>query len=108
MPMPISGMPLARCSSFMPRTALAISIADLTARWACSGVSTGAPQNAITQSPMYLSIVPRLARMMPVSRVKTSLSRACSWIGSMCSDILVKPRMSQNITVISRFVASML
>jgi hypothetical protein len=29
------------------------------------GVSTGAPQKAITQSPMYLSIVPRLARIRP-------------------------------------------
>ena len=85
-----------------------ISIEVLTARPAWSGVSTGAPQKAITQSPMYLSMVPRLLRIKSVSRLKILLSKACSCVGSMVSDIWVKPRMSQNITVSSLADAFML
>ena len=72
------------------------------------GRSTGAPQNAMTQSPMYLSMVPRLERMMSVSRLNTEFSSSCNWVGSIFSDILVKPRMSQNITVSSLLAAFML
>ena len=49
----------------------------------------------------------RITRM-PVRRLKTSLSMACSCAGSMCSDMRVKPRMSQNMTVISWLRACML
>ena len=62
----------------------------------------------MTQSPMYLSMVPRLLRISVVRRLKTLLSSACNCVGSMVSDILVKPRMSQNITVSSLLVARML
>ncbi|MNT25907.1 hypothetical protein D3C72_1614520 [compost metagenome] len=71
-------------------------------------MSTGAPQNAMTQSPMYLSMVPRWLRMVWVRRLKTVLSRAWSRVGSRVSDSRVKPRMSQNITVISLLSARML
>ncbi|MNY77805.1 hypothetical protein D3C86_2178330 [compost metagenome] len=62
----------------------------------------------MTQSPMYLSIVPRFPRIRSVNRLNTLLSNACSCVGSMVSDILVKPRMSQNMTVNSLVVAFML
>ena len=82
--------------------------AAFTASVACADSDTGAPQKAITQSPMYLSMVPRCWRMTCVSRVKISLSKACSCTGSMRSDMAVKPRMSQNMTVSSRLAACML
>ncbi|EWS62891.1 hypothetical protein Y695_03879 [Hydrogenophaga sp. T4] len=62
----------------------------------------------MTQSPMYLSMVPRWWRISWVSRLNTVLSRAWSSVGAMVSAICVKPRMSQNITVSSRVVAAML
>ena len=45
---------------------------------------------------------------MCVSRLNTSLSKACICSGSMVSDIAVKPRMSQNMTVSSWLLACML
>ena len=62
----------------------------------------------MTQSPMYLSMVPRWLRMIWVSLLNTSFNNPCSCKGSIRSDMAVKPRMSQNITVSSRFVACML
>ena len=47
---------------------------------ACSGTSIGAFQNAMTQSPMYLSIVPscaRIASLSGVSRRLISVVRRC-------------------------------
>ena len=61
----------------------------------------------MTQSPMYLSIVPLLARIRLVSLLNTPVNKACNCVGSICSDIFVKPRISQNITVSSRLVAFM-
>ena len=43
-------------------------------------------------------------RIRSVSRLNTLLSNSCSFVGSMVSDILVKPRMSQNSTVSSLLV----
>jgi hypothetical protein len=62
----------------------------------------------MTQSPMYLSMVPRCWRMTWVSLLNKVLSKACNCTGSMRSDRVVKPRMSQNITVSSRMAACML
>ena len=107
-PMPMLMGAVVVLAAFRAWTAAAISSAAVTARWACSVVSTGAPQKAMTQSPMYLSMVPRWARMVWVRRLNTRLSRAWSWVGSMCSDISVNPRMSLNMTVSSWLRACML
>jgi hypothetical protein len=68
----------------------------------------GAPQNAMTQSPMYLSTVPRCALMTSVSRLNTVLRKAWSSAGAICSDRRVKSRMSQNSTVMGLLSARML
>ena len=68
----------------------------------------GAPQKAITQSPMYLSMVPRwsarITRDNSVNSVFMSSPRAA---GSIFSDKVVKPRTSANITVSSVDLADM-
>ncbi|MCY1365460.1 hypothetical protein D9M69_523060 [compost metagenome] len=99
---------MARCWRLMSCTAAAISIAACTASAAWPGVSMGAPQKAMTQSPMYLSTVPRCALITSVSRLKTVFRKACSSAGAICSDSRVKSRISQNITVISLLSARML
>jgi hypothetical protein len=49
-----------------------------------------------------------LERITSVNRLNTSFSTACSWVGSIFSDKVVNPRMSQNITVSSLLRAVML
>ena len=109
-PMPTStgGAPWAARSAFSSRMACSMASAASTARRAWSGMATGAPQKAMTQSPMYLSMVPWCARMTCVSRVSTSFSSACKASGSRVSDKVVKPRRSQNMTVSSSARACML
>ncbi|PMQ14670.1 hypothetical protein JaAD80_19595 [Janthinobacterium sp. AD80] len=58
MPMRSAGQPRALNSSFRRAALRCISSALATARLAWSGKATGAPQKAITASPMYLSRVP--------------------------------------------------
>ncbi len=71
------------------------------------GVVTGAPQKAMMASPMYLSSVPRWPRMAWVMVEKKRLTRARSSCGGSDSETRVKLRMSQNITVSTRLLASM-
>ncbi len=92
----------------MSRTVSAISSAARTASVAWSGVSMGAPQKAMTQSPMYLSTVPRCALMTLVSRLNRVLRKACSSAGAICSESRVNSRMSQNMTVMFLLSARML
>ncbi len=106
--MPISGMPRWRWSVLMRATAWRMAKAASTDRRAWSGSGTGAPQKAITQSPMYLSMVPRRWRISCVRLLNTRLSKACRSAAVMVSDNWVKPRMSLNITVSSRSSARML
>ena len=58
-------------------------------------------------SPMYLSSVPRWARISCVIAEKKRLTSARSSSGGSASETRVKLRMSQNITVSSRFSACM-
>ena len=66
---------------------------------ACRAVCTGAPKNAITASPMYLSSVPRRRKTMSVMGERYSLSRWTRAGGESFSEMPVNPRMSENITV---------
>ena len=71
---------------------------------ACSASSSGAFQNAMMQSPMYLSIVPLHPSTTSVIGVSSRLTRAVRPCGSAlyCSEIVVKPRTSQNMMVMVR------
>ena len=64
--------------------------------------SSGAFQNAMMASPMYLSMVPRLRRMMSVSGVSSLLMKCVSSAAVRPSEIAVKSRTSQNISDSSR------
>ena len=57
-------------------------------------------------SPMYLSMVPRFLWMTRVIGVSRAFINCVSCFGSMPSEIVVKPRTSENSTVISRFSPS--
>ena len=63
---------------------------------------SGAFQNAITASPMNLSMVPRLARMMSESGVNSLLTKRISVSASMPSEMREKPRTSAKSSVTSR------
>jgi hypothetical protein len=102
-------MPTASCASpgsvsrgTSTASARCMSSAAATAAAAWSGRGTGAPQKAITQSPMYLSIVPRCsARITRESSVRSVfISSPRAW-GCICSDRVVNPRTSANITLSS-------
>jgi hypothetical protein len=72
------------------------------ASWAAS--SSGAFQNAMMASPMYLSIVPLRSTMALVSGVNSRFIRCVRPCGSSlyCSAMVVKPRTSENSTVMTR------
>ncbi len=77
----------------------------LSQAWsAWRGSSSGAFQNAMMQSPMYLSIVPFRDMMMSVMGVRNRLMSCVSPCGFVLnvSEIAVKPRTSQNSMVIAR------
>ena len=83
-------------------SAFCMSSAAAVAAAAWSGRSMGAPQKAITQSPMYLSMVPRWSpRITRDSSVSSVFISSPSAAGSIFSDKVVKPRTSANITVSS-------
>ncbi len=66
---------------------------------ACSTSFVGAFQKAMMQSPIYLSSVPRCSLMITfVSGVRVELIRCVSSWGFSFSAILVKSRISENIT----------
>ena len=88
--------------AFSRLSARSISKRARHARRAWSGWESGAFQNAMIASPMYLSIVAPLSIRTRVIGVRKSLSRAVRETGSSPSDSVVKPRMSQNRTVSSR------
>ena len=69
----------------------------------CAASSSGAFQNAMIASPMYLSTVPSSPRMMSVIGDRYSLRKVDSSTAVNPSDSVVNERMSQNITVRSRF-----
>ena len=110
MPMPIfSGLnvlPAAAASASHSRSARPasrrMSWAAATAFLAWSGSSSGAFQNAMMQSPIYLSIVPLCSVMISVIGDRNSLMKCVSVWASMPSDEVVKPRMSQNMIVMTR------
>ena len=54
-------------------------------------------------SPMYLSSEPRCSNTLAVITVKYSFISFTSSSGAIASDSVVKPRMSENSTVSSRF-----
>lgn len=108
MPTLTSGKPAPRLDTLSSSMAWAISTAARTARVAWSGLSTGAPQKAMTLSPMYLSTVPPWRLMISDSRLKMRLRKACSSTGASVSDSRVKPRMSQKSAVSSLLSARML
>ena len=95
----------ASCSkrAFNGAIACTIARAERQPSSACFGSSRGAFQNAIIQSPIYLSMVPFLARIMSVRGVKSLLISTVSPSASNNSEILVNPLTSQNKSVISRF-----
>ena len=71
------------------------SSAERQAQRAWSSRSTGAPQNAMIESPMYLSSVPLFSWIAPDMAEKYSYSRPSSSSGSRFSDIPVKFSMSE-------------
>ena len=73
--------------------------AERQAFLACSGSSKGAFQNAMMQSPIYLSMVPLPSRMMSVIGVRNLLMNRVSSSASNFSEIVVKSRISQNSIV---------
>jgi hypothetical protein len=108
-PMPTASAPCpaAARSALKAWIAARMSSAASTACRACRGLATGAPQNAITQSPMYLSMVPWWRAMTPLRRSSSSRSSACSSAGGRVSARLVKPFRSQNMIVSSSVRACM-
>ena len=70
-----------------------------TAWRAWSGSSSGAPQKAISASPMYLSSVPRWARTTSVRCENSRFIIAPSSAGGMRWATAVKPDTSANSTV---------
>ena len=76
------------------------AVSHASAAW--RSTSSGAFQNAMIASPMYLSIVPRWLRIRSVIGVRNRFMNRVRPCGSNCSDMRVKPRTSVNITVISR------
>ena len=112
MPMPTfigrKGWPAASASrgarAFSARARSIIRSAASQAFASCAGSSSGAFQNAMMASPMYLSIVPLRSMMTLVSGVSSRFISVVRPCGSRlyCSEIVVKPRTSQNISVMSR------
>ena len=84
--------------------AAAMARAARRARPAWSGWSSGAPQKAMTQSPMNLSMVPPSASTQRPSRSKWAFSRAATSAAGIRSAAAVKSTMSVNITVTTRSV----
>ena len=79
-----------------------MAIADWQACAAWSSSSSGAFQNAMMASPMYLSMVPRLVRMISDSGVSRLLMKVVSSCAVIVSEIEVKLRTSQKSSVSSR------
>ena len=103
MPTAIVFLPSAASSSLSFCMARPIAIAAWTANFACSGWSVGAFQNAIMQSPIYLSMVPSVSK---ISSERTESNLLINWVnpsGSSlyCSEMPVNPRISENSMVIS-------
>ncbi len=71
-PIPISssGQPRSRNGAASERIVRCIASAAATASCACRGFASGAPQNAMIASPMYLSIVPWCSWMTSVIGVR--------------------------------------
>ena len=69
---------------------------------ACLGSSTGAFQNAMTASPMNLSMVPRSARITSDSGVNSRFRKRISSCALMPSEMRVNPRTSANSNDTSR------
>ncbi len=80
-----------------------IASAERQAQRACSSSGRGAPQKAMMASPMYLSTVPRCSRTVSLMRSKYSPSAATSWAGSIASDKVVNPAMSEKSVVMTSF-----
>ncbi len=102
MPTPISGLPEAAHRRFSSSIACCIAIAASSARSGSSLWAMGAPQSAMTASPMNLSRVPPCSKITSTISVKYSLRNLATASGPMASAIAVKPRMSLNSTVTGR------
>ena len=96
------GLRLARHFSLSASMRRIIVSADRAAFAAWFGSSSGAFQNAMMASPMYLSIVPRFSRMISDNGVSRLLMKLVSSCAFMRSEIEVKLRTSQNSSVSSR------
>src|SRR6266851_3279599 len=101
MPMSSSGRPAVCHSSRSSATRCIMASAVRQALTAWSPSSKGAPQKAITASPIYLSSVPFEWNMRRVISDRYPFSRSARSCASSSSDIAVKLRISLNITVIS-------
>ncbi len=69
---------------------------------ACSASESGAPQNDMIASPMYLSMVPRFSWMTSVIAVRYAFIMSLRPSGVSPSEIEVKSRTSEKSTVMSR------
>ena len=107
-PMPIASCGQPRCAKATPSSRIAFCIPSAAATASCGwrGFGSGAPQNAMIASPMYLSIVPRLSWMTAVIGVRYAFISADSSRGGSRSDSVVKSRTSEKSTVSSRLSPS--
>ena len=103
MPMRSSTSPVFFQRSFSSVSARSMSSALCTAFQACSASGTGAPNTAITASPTKSLIMPRCLKMASVMASKYSLRWAAMSAGCIRSDIVVKPRRSENRIDTSRY-----
>ena len=104
MPMriPSGASPSSRRRAFSARIPSAIASAARQARSAASAWASGAPQKAITESPMNLSTVPSSISMQPATISKWRLTSAATSGADRCSATDENPAISVNMTVILR------
>ncbi len=100
-PKRISGRPRSFQPLFMAESVSRISSAAAKASLACVALGIGAPNKTIIASPMYLFITPPWRATHFSRPVKYSFKSATIFSGAIFSDSVVKPRMSQNMTVTS-------
>jgi hypothetical protein len=81
------------------RSSFCIASAARIARSGSFSCAVGAPNSAITASPICLSIVPPCAMIAASRRVHSAFIVALTSSGSIVSDIAVKPETSANSTV---------
>lgn len=89
------------CESSLSRTCISRAVAQ--ALRCPSSIRIGAPKNHITASHIYLSRVPPCVVSISVISERYSLMSVNIFSVQSCSEIVVNPAISENITVISLF-----